>query len=1328
MQQPIFVLAAMKTIVSILLTLCSVAFAPAQLSIVDDFHRAPATDISTSPPPYHWVKLLNQDNTSASFQINADSTASPYNPLGSGHFGGVAWDSLVTDTSQAGIIVHQKAGNGINTTLFIYFRMNNKDGGSGNGYRLRYFDNPSGTDQIAIQRVSGGVNGVDLVTMNREIQPGDTLVVKVEADKTMKGLVYGANGVRDSVVTIDNTYNPAGWYWWLWGCVFPTPAAFADFMLGPLPVFTGVPACVVLPASIDFGSVAGGSSRTDSVTISDTGTVSLRVLSAASSSSQFSVTPSSAFIGPGSHATFTITYTPVMSGGASADIVFWHNAQGSPATVSVTGNGTGTNFPMPVISSIQPLSGPVGTTVTIAGANFDPSPAGNVVRFGALQLPVLSAGSTSLQVSIPPSVTSVCPTLLANGLRATYDIPFDLTFGSSHVLADSSFAPAVNFRSGINPHFVQPMDIDGDGKPDLVVLNGGDNSLSFYRNVGTGDTLTLATFAAPVSYVTGSPYPASYSHTMAIGDLDNDGRADVAVVDFNNNIVMLFRNTSSPGTISFDPYITLHVGLNPAAIAVRDLDGDGKDDLIVVNYGYQNISIFRNTSVPGSITFAAQVDFGTASEPTSLAVGDLDGDGRPDIVVGTLISGISLFRNTSVAGTFTSASLAPQVNLNPSSGGYALALVDVDGDGKRDIAQLSGGLNLYRNTSSVGQFTFEPPVAFGLGSGPIALTAGDLDGDGKPDLAIVNQGSNTVSLYQNAASSGSITASSLSSRIDLPAGIGPRFVSVGNVGDDGEPELMVVNEFDSTVAVYKNKLAILSQINVTPQVVVTDSVPVGAWTADTVTVTNAGSVTLEVAEVSSDDPQFTVVPGAAQVPAGMQQEFTVRFAPLSIGTHTAHLRFAHSGKNSPAFVTVVGKATSPVDTILAVAGAHGSVAPSGLVVVIYDSSQTFAFTPAAGYHVDSVIVDGVVAPTETSYTFTHVREYHTLRVTFAQNECTITVIAGLHGSIDPPGPVVVPFGNDATFTMRPDSAYFVDSVFADGVYVGDDTVYTFEHLKIDHVLRAQFVQNTHAVSMSPNWNLISLPLTIPRARKSVLFPSAVSPAFAYDGSYAMVESLNTGMGYWLRFSSSQEVVLAGKMHLRDTVPVHSGWNLIGSISTALASSEIVSIPAGIVTGRFFAFRGGYVPEDSLFPGFGYWVKVEGDGQLLLGPGGSLPPGARIRIVPGAELPPPPPDQPTAERALPSHYQLEAPYPNPFNPSTTIRYDLPVVSRVRLTIYNVLGEVANVLVDATEEPGYKQVVWEASSMAGGIYFCRLEATDGRGGGFHFVQVRKVVLVK
>lgn len=89
--------------------------------------------------------------------------------------------------------------------------------------------------------------------------------------------------------------------------------------------------------------------------------------------------------------------------------------------------------------------------------------------------------------------------------------------------------------------------------------------------------------------------------------------------------------------------------------------------------------------------------------------------------------------------------------------------------------------------------------------------------------------------------------------------------------------------------------------------------------------------------------------------------------------------------------------------------------------------------------------------------------------------------------------------------------------------------------------------------------------------------------------------------------------------------------------------------------------------------------------------------------------------------LPASYALSQNYPNPFNPSTTMRYELPVRSDVLLKVYNVLGQEVATLVNEAQEPGFKNVQWNASSVASGMYFYRLEAGD-------FVETRKLVLLK
>ncbi|TLY31849.1 MAG: hypothetical protein E6K56_04245, partial [Ignavibacteria bacterium] len=200
-----------------------------QLSVRDNFDTTARTNLAGR---FKWVNFTNNEAGSASLQINNDSTVSPFNTGGAGTFGGAAWDSLFADTTQLAVVVKQKGGNGSNSTFFLYFRMTGKDLTTSNGYRLRYFDNPGGVDQINLMRVTNGTSATTLVTLNREIAAGDTLLVKVEANKTMKGLVYGKNGVRDSITATDNTYNPSQWYCWLRGCVFPTPVKMDNFMIG----------------------------------------------------------------------------------------------------------------------------------------------------------------------------------------------------------------------------------------------------------------------------------------------------------------------------------------------------------------------------------------------------------------------------------------------------------------------------------------------------------------------------------------------------------------------------------------------------------------------------------------------------------------------------------------------------------------------------------------------------------------------------------------------------------------------------------------------------------------------------------------------------------------------------------------------------------------------------------------------------------------------------------------------------------------------------------------------------------------------------------------
>jgi len=265
------------------------------------------------------------------------------------------------------------------------------------------------------------------------------------------------------------------------------------------------------------------------------------------------------------------------------------------------------------------------------------------------------------------------------------------------------------------------------------------------------------------------------------------------------------------------------------------------------------------------------------------------------------------------------------------------------------------------------------------------------------------------------------------------------------------------------------------------------------------------------------------------------------------------------------------------------------------------------------------------------------------------------------------------------------------------------------------------------VTVSSDWNLISLPV---QPHSALQLPASDSTyTFTYDNSYVITDSLREGIGFWMKFDSAQTFQVTGGLLVSAVIPVNAGWNMIGAISTPVAAASITSDPPGMETSPAFSYHGGYSAADSLLPGKGYWLKAGQAGTITLTAGGSSASRTRIRIVATSERPPDPPaGNGPAGSTLPKVYALDQAYPNPFNPSATIRYQLPEESRVSLSVYNVLGQLVQVLEDGVENAGYRQVSWDATAYASGIYFYRLEATGVTDPSKSFSSVRKMVLIK
>jgi PKD repeat protein len=465
----------------------------------------------------------------------------------------------------------------------------------------------------------------------------------------------------------------------------------------------------------------------------------------------------------------------------------------------------------PAISSFTPTSGHVSKSVTVTGANFDTTPANNTLYFGATKANVTAATATSLTVEAPLGATFEPLHLEVSGRTAFSDKFYLPTYEGTSTIDASTLAAKVDFTTGTTPQPLAIGDMDGDGKPDLVISNDPD-IVSVLRNTSSTGVINGSSFAAKVDVAT-----ASSPSGLDLGDLDGDGKLDVAIANNLSTSVSLYRNLSNSGSISLSAKVDHTTGTQPTDVAIGDVDADGKADVAVSNLSSNNVSVLRNISVEGTIdanSLVAKQDYATATSPQGVALADIDGDGKPDLLVpGFGTNQLSVLRNTSTAGTVDASSFAAKVDFATASIPAGVITADIDGDTKPDVIVpnfSSTSVSVFRNTvtSGIDGTSLAAKVDYTLGTSPIAAAVGDLDGDGKIDLAVASQGSDFVSVLRNQAISGTINAASLATRVDYTTGDQPSGAAIGDLDGDGRSDLVVTNKNDNDLSIFRNQAAL----------------------------------------------------------------------------------------------------------------------------------------------------------------------------------------------------------------------------------------------------------------------------------------------------------------------------------------------------------------------------------------------------------------------------------------------------------------------------------------------------------------------------------------
>ena len=304
--------------------------------------------------------------------------------------------------------------------------------------------------------------------------------------------------------------------------------------------------------------------------------------------------------------------------------------------------------------------------------------------------------------------------------------------------------------SSSSPRNLKVADINGDGFPDLVTANSGNNSISLLLGNGTGTFPSVTTY--PMGY-------NSQPWDVAVADVNGDGRLDILTTYSITSQVAVLLNTSS-GIQAAAPYST-GSGTVPTGIVVRDVNADGKLDVLTGNYAAgSTTAILLLGNGNGTFQPAIALAAGSGTNPIQLAVGDVNNDGKPDVLTANFNSSTASVLLGNGNGTFQTPVI---YSTGTGSNAQVIALGDINGDTKLDLVTANSNSNSVGVLLGNGNGTFQAAAASPTGSGgfPVGLVVADLNGDGKLDMATANNVGKSVAVLLN-------TTTPLAARATLP--------------------------------------------------------------------------------------------------------------------------------------------------------------------------------------------------------------------------------------------------------------------------------------------------------------------------------------------------------------------------------------------------------------------------------------------------------------------------------------------------------------------------------------------------------------------------------
>lgn len=468
----------------------------------------------------------------------------------------------------------------------------------------------------------------------------------------------------------------------------------------------------------------------------------------------------------------------------------------------------------PIIYSFAPKAAQPGNLVNIYGANFSPIITGNIVYFGAVRAVVTSANANQISVMVPSGATYAPITVTSNALSAKSTLAF-LPTSSPWKLTKNSFAEKVKCVVQNKPSGLVAADFDNDGKADLVTRSG--DWVSIFRNTSVQGEIR---FDPPIIKVVANGL-LQKKDNICVADFDGDGKLDIEIAT-STGLAILRNSSTGSGVIAFDNpyYYTAVSGSAALKTAVSDLDEDGKPDLVLVIVNI--VELVKNTSTPGNISLNTGIQMPAYQisrlYPREIAIADLNGDYKPDIIVSkdnSIKNGaFACLWNKSVPNSFR---FSGPSNFGRTGVFPAIQVADMNNDNTPDVVStvtsyyssssnsLTGfsAVNYHKNIIIADTNYIDTARSFTATYNPGNFALGSLNGDDLPDIFVSNSTYQSGhSLYIQDRSDSTLSLNNTATLNDSAATSG---IALADFDGDGKTDIGIANADSSFISVFRNK-------------------------------------------------------------------------------------------------------------------------------------------------------------------------------------------------------------------------------------------------------------------------------------------------------------------------------------------------------------------------------------------------------------------------------------------------------------------------------------------------------------------------------------------